>query len=78
MVASKKLKKAFGSAVRDARKKRGLSQLDVVSESGIDRAYVSELERGLGNPSVETMFRLAKAMKMSPVELVRTIVEKLG
>lgn len=77
-MASKKLKRAFGTAVREARKKQGLSQLEVASTSGIDRAYVSELERGLGNPSVETMFRLAKAMKVSPVVLVQMIAEMLS
>lgn len=76
-MVSKKLKKAFGMALRDARKKRQLSQLEVASTSGIDRAYVSELERGLGNPSVETMFRLAEAIGASPLELVKQMIDEL-
>lgn len=74
---SKKLKKAFGAALREVRKKRQLSQLEVASTSGIDRAYVSELERGLGNPSVETMFRLAEAIGVSPLDLVKQMIEEL-
>lgn len=75
---SKKLKKAFGAALRDARKKRQLSQLELASTSGVDRAYVSELERGFGNPSVDMMFRLCEAMEMSPVDLTKMTLEKLG
>lgn len=74
---SKKLKKAFGIALRDARKKRKLSQLEIASTSGIDRAYVSELERGLGNPSVETMFRLADAIGASPLEIVKQMIDEM-
>lgn len=72
---SKKVKKAFGKALREVRKKRGLSQLDVATAGDLDRAYMSELERGLKNPSLETIFRLADAMDVSPVELIRKAVE---
>ncbi len=74
---SKKVKKAFGKALRELRKKRGLSQLDVSTASDLDRAYMSELERGLKNPSLETIFRLADAMEMSAVELIKKTAELL-
>jgi transcriptional regulator with XRE-family HTH domain len=74
---SKKVKKAFGRALRELRKKRGLSQLDVSTVSDLDRAYMSELERGLKNPSLETIFRLADAMKISAVDIIKKTAELL-
>ena len=74
---SKKVKKAFGSALREVRKRRGLSQLDVSTASDLDRAYLSELERGLKNPSLETIFRLADAMGVPATELIKKTAEIL-
>ncbi len=75
---SKKLKKAFGIALRDVRKKHGLSQLKVSSLSGLDRTYMSDLERGTKYPSLNTIFRLADAMEISPVELIKKTMERLA
>ena len=74
---SKKVKKAFGRALREVRKRRGLSQLDVSTASDLDRAYLSELERGLKNPSLETIFRLADAMSVPATELIKKTAEIL-
>ena len=74
---SKKVKKAFGNALREVRKRRGLSQLDVSTASDLDRAYLSELERGLKNPSLETIFRLADAMGVPATELIKKTAEIL-
>lgn len=74
---TKRIKKAFGVALRDTRKKRKLSQLEVSSTSGIDRAYVSEIENGEKNPSIVTLVRLADAMEVSPVEIVKRMAEEL-
>lgn len=74
---SKKVKKAFGKALREIRKKRGLSQLDVSTACDLDRAYMSELERGLKNPSLETIFRLGDAMKISAADIIKKTAELL-
>ena len=75
---SKKLNKAFGNALREARKKRKLSQLVVSTKSGVDRTYMSELERGLKNPSLDTICRLAKAIGIAPAELVGRTTDYLA
>lgn len=41
---------------------RGISQERLATDSGIDRAYVSELEREQGNASVDLMDRLAAVL----------------
>ena len=53
---------AFGSNVRTARAARGLSQERLAEASGLDRTYVSGVERGIRNPSLVNICRLAGAL----------------
>jgi transcriptional regulator with XRE-family HTH domain len=43
--------------VRDARKRRGMSQEALALEAGMKRSYVSDLERGTRNPSIKAVER---------------------
>lgn len=45
--------------LRRLRSERGLSQERLAADTGVDRAYVSELEREVGNASVDLLDRLA-------------------
>lgn len=47
-----------------ARAKSGLSQKELSLRTNIDQSDISKIERGVGNPSVNTLNRLAKAMEM--------------
>jgi len=55
--------------IRRLRVGRGLSQEALAVDAGIDRTYVSRLERGLENPSVAVLEKLAIAMKASIPDL---------
>ena len=44
--------------------KAGISQVELASKTGINQSDISKLERGIGNPSVGTLNRLASAMGM--------------
>ena len=46
----------------------GLSQEALAADAGIDRTYVSRLERGLENPTVATLEQLAAALSAEIVE----------
>lgn len=48
--------------LRKLRTERGISQERLAADTGVDRAYVSELERGLGNASVDLLERLAEVL----------------
>jgi len=50
--------------VASARAKAGISQSALSAETGIDQSDISKIERGIGNPSVGTLNRLAQAMGM--------------
>ena len=53
---------AFGASLRDLRESLGLSQEQLGFDSEVHRTYISEIERGLKNPSLETLQKLAKAL----------------
>ena len=52
----------------DARKNAGLTQQELADRIGVDKGYVSRIERGLITPSVSTIYRIAAAMGLT-VEL---------
>jgi len=53
---------SFGSAVRRHRELLRLSQEDLADRSGLDRTYISGVERGIRNPTLQVMQRLADAL----------------
>jgi transcriptional regulator with XRE-family HTH domain len=68
----------FGALVREARHARKLSQEELGFRSGVNRAYIGGLEAGLRNPSLETICRLALALKVDASDLVRGAQKKRG
>jgi transcriptional regulator with XRE-family HTH domain len=54
--------KHFGRRVRERREKLRLSQEDFADQVGLDRTYVSGIERGTRNPTLATMKRLAEGL----------------
>ncbi len=55
------LHSSSASAVAEARAKYGMSQKELAEATGIDQGDISRIERGLSNPSVATLERIAKA-----------------
>ncbi|HET7053072.1 MAG TPA: helix-turn-helix transcriptional regulator [Solirubrobacterales bacterium] len=63
--------KALGEAIRKRRGEiDGLSQEGLADLAGMHRTYVSEIERGLRNPSFRNLFKLASALDIPLSELV--------
>ncbi len=59
----------FGANVRRFRLLAGLSQEAVAERMGVDRAYVSALERGQQNATLLSVWEAAQALGVRPVEL---------
>jgi transcriptional regulator with XRE-family HTH domain len=57
--------------LRQLRVKRGLSQEALATDAGVDTSHVSRLERGLENPTVGMLERLAKCLNADITDLVR-------
>ncbi|MEM7310951.1 MAG: helix-turn-helix transcriptional regulator [Planctomycetota bacterium] len=68
---------AFGRALRRRRTHAALSQEQLGLRAGVDRVYISELERGIKCPTLGTIARLARALEMRPSHLVR-VAESLA
>ncbi len=60
----------FGKRVREIRLKKKLSQGDIARILGVHRSYISGLERGVRNPSLTTVQKVAKALKVNAKDLV--------
>jgi transcriptional regulator with XRE-family HTH domain len=56
----------LGENVRRYRKLKGMTQEQLALDAGMERSYVSDLERGQRNPSVRSLGRLAQALGVSP------------
>jgi transcriptional regulator with XRE-family HTH domain len=52
----------FGQKLRAIRESKGMSQEKLANDSGLDRTYVSGIERGKRNPSLINISKLAKGL----------------
>lgn len=65
------IRKVLGKNVQYYRKKKGLSQEELGFEADCDRTYISGVERGVRNPSVLVLSRIAKALGVSEAILLK-------
>jgi len=64
------LKSAFGAAVRSRRHRLDISQEDLAWRAGLHRTYVTNVERGVCNVSLETISKLANALETTLASLI--------
>ena len=69
-VMSNNAVKKFGEKVRSYRGKFGITQEELGFRSGLDRTYISGIERGLRNPSIIVASRIAEAIGVPLVDLL--------
>ncbi|HYJ22212.1 MAG TPA: helix-turn-helix transcriptional regulator [Solirubrobacterales bacterium] len=60
----------LGKNLRAARKKLDLSQIEVSQRSGVEQGEVSRIERGIRDPQVSTLEKLATAVEVPPGRLL--------
>lgn len=65
--------KAFGKVLRQHRKGLGLTQEQLALEAGIQRNYVSLIERGINQPTISMLFKLAEPLNCTPSELMSNV-----
>ena len=61
--------KAFGDNVRKIRKSKGMSQESLAYGSELNLSQVARIERGVVNPTICTVYLLAKALGVPPKDL---------
>ena len=65
------MRKLVGKNFARIRAEKGLTQEQVEAASGFSQQYLSGLEQGKRNPTIITLFELAKALGVSHIELVK-------
>lgn len=64
------IRKRIGWNVKRLRAERDITQEDFATDSGFDRGYVSGVERGVRNPSILVLERIATALKVDVADLL--------
>jgi transcriptional regulator with XRE-family HTH domain len=63
----------MGQELRKARRRAGLIQEQLSFRAGISRPYISQLERNLKSPTVDTLFRICDALQVPAADIVRRV-----
>ena len=66
---------ALSANIKRLRTRKGWSQEQLADEAGLHRTYVSGVERGTRNPTVEIVGKIANALGVKPSELFREVAE---
>ncbi len=61
----------FGKKLREIRLSKKMSQGDVAKVLGVHRSYISGLERGIRNPSLVTVQKIARALDVPAGKLIK-------
>jgi transcriptional regulator with XRE-family HTH domain len=64
------VKVVFGKVIRQLREENAMTQEKLAELADIDRTYIYRLETGKRSPSLDIVFRLADALKISPGQLL--------
>lgn len=67
---SQELRALFAANLRNLRQARGISQERLAELADLHRTYISSVERGARNISIDNIARLAKAFDVSPEKLL--------
>ncbi len=68
----------IGNVVREIRARRGMSKVELAKASGLSRMSIFRIETGRQDPTLGTVERLAKALEVSMLTLVRKALEDRG
>lgn len=66
----------FGEILRRYRSERNISQEELAFRAGVDRTFVSRLERGIKQPTITTLIGIGLALGVSSADLVREVEEE--
>ena len=70
MRSNAKLPRVIGNRVKKRRKEMEYTQEQLAEKIGISRAYMGFIEQGRNAPSLEVLQKIARALKISPSELL--------
>lgn len=71
------IEEAFGEVIRELRKESQISQEKLAERSNLDRSFISLLECGRKQPSLITIFQLAKAFNIPASKILSLTEERI-
>ncbi|TPS23182.1 helix-turn-helix domain-containing protein [Acinetobacter baumannii] len=72
------IENAFATVLKDLRTEKKISQENLAFLSGLDRTYISLLERGKRQPTLTSLFSISKALDITLVEFTTALEEKIN
>ncbi|QLI82646.1 helix-turn-helix transcriptional regulator [Chitinibacter fontanus] len=70
------LRQNLGTNVKAVRKERKRSQEQLAFDADIDRTYVSQIERGVSNPSLQVLCKIAESLDTDVLSLLASPPEE--
>jgi transcriptional regulator with XRE-family HTH domain len=67
----KSLNKKLGLNLKKIRQAKKMSQGDIARKLGVHRSYISGIERGIRNPTIKNVEKIAKALNIMPDYLLK-------
>ena len=65
--------KAFGEVVKEIRNGKAMSQEKLAYSSGLDRSFISHIERGVKSPTITSIFQISSALDIPVSEIMRLV-----
>ena len=66
----KHILKKFGEKMQKVRKEKGVTQEELAGRLSMHRTYIGLIERGERNPTIRTLYKIAKALKVKASDLL--------
>jgi len=63
------IKRAVGKRIKIVRQRNGLTQDQLAEQLGLSTKYISGIERGVENPTMDILLRVAKMLGVEPYDL---------
>lgn len=67
------ISKAFGEVLKNYRKAKNFSQEELALKADLDRTFISLLERGKRNATIETLYKLSYALDVKPYDFIKSL-----
>lgn len=72
------IKVIFGQLLKERRKLHGLTQSELAEKCDLHHSFISLMERGIRQPTLETLLNIAKSFDTSLSELTLVLEQKLS
>lgn len=71
------LNNSFANVLKKLRQEKGLTQAEMALQSNFHRTYISQLERGLKSPTLNTLYTLANVFGISLTQLINAVEQEM-